>query len=271
MKTRIIVICACALFVGWPGIATAEEEKEDKKPLTADKIVDKSNLVSYYAGNDGRAQVKMIITDSRGRIRERVMTILRKDVKKGGDQKFYVYFKRPADVRNMAYLVWKHLGKDDDRWLYQPALDLVKRIAGSDKRTSFVGSNFVYEDVSGRGVDEDMHELLRTEEKVYVIRNTPKDSRGLEFSYYDVWIDRDTFMPMKAEYYNKKGKKYRVIEALEVKDIQGHPTVTKSKASNLNSGGNTVSVFSDVKYDLGLPENIFAERYLRRAPRKWLK
>jgi outer membrane lipoprotein-sorting protein len=213
----------------------------------------------------------MTITDGRGRTRDREMTILRRDVVKGGDQKFFVYFTRPSDVRNMAYLVWKHTGKDDDRWLYQPALDLVKRIAAGDKRTSFVGSDFLYEDVSGRGVEEDAHELLRTEEKAYVIRNTPKDKGGVEFAHYDVWIDRGTFLPVKAEYFDRGGKGYRLVEALEVKDIQGKPTVTKSKASNLETGGSTVSEFREVKYDIGLPDDIFSERYLRQAPRQWLK
>lgn len=251
--------------------AAAGDTKKSEKTLTADEIIDRANLASYYAGADGRADVKMTITDRNGRTREREMTILRKDIEEGKDQKFFVYFHRPSDVRKMTYLVWKHTGRDDDRWLYQPALDLVKRIAGSDKRTSFVGSDFLYEDISGRGVEEDVHELIRTEDEAYVIRNTPKQKSGVEFSYYDVWIDRSTFLPTKAEYYDGKGKKYRAVEALEVKDVQGHPTVTRSRASNLAAGGNTVSEFSDVKYDIGVPDNVFSERYLRRAPRKWLK
>ena len=268
MKSLTFAVIAFLLAVQ---AGAAGENKGGAKALTADEIVNKANLVAYYAGNDGRAKVKMTITDRKGRKRERVMSILRKNIEKGGEQKFYVYFFRPADVRNMTYLVWKHIGRDDDRWLYQPALDLVKRIAAGDKRTSFVGSDFVYEDVSGRGVEEDSHELLRTEDDAYVIRNRPKDKKGVEFAYYDVWIDKNTFMPMKAEYYNDQGKKYRVIEALKVENIQGHPTVVKSRASNLDSGSSTVSVFSDVKYDIGLPDSIFTERYLRRAPRKWLK
>jgi outer membrane lipoprotein-sorting protein len=62
-----------------------------------------------------------------------------------------------------------------------------------------------------------------------------------------------------------------VVEALEVKDIQGHPTVTRSKVTDLKSGGHTVSEFSDIKYDVGLPESVFTERYLRRAPRRYLR
>jgi outer membrane lipoprotein-sorting protein len=247
--------------------AAAEEEKA----LTADEIVHKANLVSYYAGKDGRSQVRMTITDARGRTRKREMTILRRNETPGGDQKFFVTFSSPSDVRNMTYLVWKHVGRDDDRWLYQPALDLVKRIAASDERTSFVGSDFLYEDISGRGVDEDLHELLKTEEKAYVIRNTPREKGSVEFSRFDVWIDKATFMPMRAEYYDRGGKKYRVVEALEVKEIQGHPTATRSKASNLESGGHTVSEFSGIRYDIGVPDEIFAERSLRQAPRQWLR
>lgn len=249
----------------------SDASEDTEKALTADEIVDKANIVSYYAGGDGRADVNMTITDRGGRTRERGMTILRKDVEEGKDQKFFVYFHRPSDVRKMTYLVWKHVGRDDDRWLYQPALDLVKRIAGSDKRTSFVGSDFLYEDISGRGVDEDVHELTRTEDEAYVIRNTPKETAGIEFAYYDVWINRSTFLPIKAEYYDRKGKKYRTVEALEVKEVQGHPTVTKSKALNLETGGNTVSDFTNVQYDIGVPGDVFTERYLRNAPRKWLK
>ncbi|MBN2189738.1 MAG: outer membrane lipoprotein-sorting protein, partial [Candidatus Aureabacteria bacterium] len=237
----------------------------------ADEIISKANLASYYQGNDGRADVSMVITDSQGRERTREFTILRMDVEDGKDQKFYAYFQEPADVRKMVYMVWKHVGTDDDRWLYLPAMDLVNRIAAGDKRSSFAGSNFVYEDVSGRGVEEDIHELTDTTDKHYKIRNTPKDRQNVEFSYYDVWIDKNNFMPMKAEYYDKQGAKYRIVEALEIEEIQGHPTVTKSKVTDLNTGGNTVSSFSNIKYDVGLKDDIFTERYLKRAPRQYLK
>ncbi|MCB1555893.1 MAG: outer membrane lipoprotein-sorting protein, partial [Alphaproteobacteria bacterium] len=93
-------------------------------------VVDKANHAAYYQGKDGRAKVKMLIRDGQGRERTRQFVILRKDIgADDGEQKFYVYFSRPADVNKTAFMVWKHPGKDDDRWLYLPALDLVKRIA----------------------------------------------------------------------------------------------------------------------------------------------
>ncbi|MDH3393304.1 MAG: outer membrane lipoprotein-sorting protein [Desulfobulbaceae bacterium] len=236
--------------------------------LTVDEIINRANNVAYYGGNDGRSNVTMTITDNQGRTRNREFAILRRDTVDGGDQQFYVYFERPSDVRKMAFMVHKHVDRDDDRWLYLPALDLVKRIAASDKRTSFVGSHFYYEDVSGRGVDEDVHELVESTDKTYLIKNTPKDPASVEFSSYTVKIDRATFMPVYAEYLDKNGVKYREVEAMEINTIQGHPTVTKSRVRDLASGGETVSEFTNIKYDIGLKEDIFSERYLRRPPRE---
>lgn len=235
--------------------------------LTVDRIIEKANEASYYAGKDGRADVRMTISDGKGGARTREFAILRLNAA-GDDQKFYVYFKAPADVRKMAYLVWKHVKKDDVRWLWLPALNLKKRIAPGDKRTSFVGSDFLYEDVSGRGVDEDNHKLVETTDSSYRIKNTPKDAGGVEFSYYEVWIDRTTFLPQKAEYYDKQGKLYRRVEARKVEEVQGYPTVTQSVAADLRSGSSTLNEFTNVKYDLGLKDNIFTERFLRRPPRE---
>lgn len=249
------------------------------KDLTVQEIVDRTNGVAYYQGKDGRAQVLMAITDSQGRKRRRQFTILRWDepppgeegAQYTGDQKYYVYFQRPADVNKMAFMVWKHLDRDDDRWLYLPALDLVKRIASKEKRTSFVGSHFFYEDVSGRSIEADVHELVDTTKNYYLLRSTPKKPEAAEFAYFTMWIHRGTFVPVKIEYYNDRGEKYRVYEALKIETIQGYPTVTQSRMKDLRIGGETLLQYRDVRYDIGLPEDIFTERYLRRAPTQYLK
>lgn len=235
-------------------------------------IVNKANVVAYYQGNDGKATIRMVITSKQGQVREREFNIVRKDVQDGGDQKYFVYFQRPADVRRMSYMVHKHAGagKDDDRWLYMPSLDLVKRIAAGDKRTSFVGSDFLYEDVSGRSLDEDTHELAETTDAFYVVKNIPKKPETVEFSYYNVSIDRKNFVPMKMEFYDKAGKLYRTIESKKVEEIQGFPTVTVSLVQDLKSGSKTEMTFSNVKYDIGIGE-IFEERYLRKPPQEVAK
>ncbi|RMF92105.1 MAG: outer membrane lipoprotein-sorting protein [Nitrospinota bacterium] len=242
---------------------------------SVETIVEKANCVAYYQGKDGRAQVSMVITDSQGRKRRRQFTILRRDAEPAeqgcGEQKYYVYFHRPADVNKTVFMVWKHPDRDDDRWLYLPALDLVKRIAASDERTSFVGSHFFYEDVSGRNPAEDVHELVKTTKNYYVLKNTPKNPEAVEFAYYLVWIHRKTFIPVKTEYYDASGKLYRVYEALKVETIQGYPTVTRSRMRDLQRQGETVIAYTGVTYDIGLPDDIFSERYLRNPPRKYLR
>ena len=256
-----------ALFLGLASQLVAAEKPDVRT------IVNKANIVAYYQGEDGKASVKMTITNKQGRKRTSEFNILRKDVKDAGDQKYFVYFQRPADVRKMVYMVDKHTekGRDDDRWLYMPALDLVKRIAASDKRTSFVGSDFVYEDISGRNLDEDTHELIETTDKLFVVKNVPKDPDTVEFGYYNVSIDRKTYVPVKMDFYDKKGKLYKRIESRKIEEIQGFPTVVKSVVSNLQTGSKTEMEFNKVRYNLNLKDSIFTERYLRRPPREAIR
>jgi len=254
-------------------VAVAAPAQNEKETLDVQTIVNKANYVAYYQGDDGKAKVKMVITDKSGRQRHREFVILRKDVKDGGDQKYFLYFHRPADVRRMVYMVHKHvrLDRDDDRWLYLPALSLVKRIAAGDKRTSFVGSDFLYEDVSGRSLEEDTHQLVETTETMYIVKNIPKKPETVEFSYYTVAIDRKTFVPMKMEFYDKQGRLHRVIESKKVELIQGFPTVTKSVVTNLKTASKTEMQFSNVQYNINLKDAIFTERYLHRPPREALR
>lgn len=266
----ILVVFSMTLFA-------ADNTSQVETVTDVETIVNKANLVAYYQGQDGKAKVKMTITDKKGQARIREFIILRKDTKDGGDQNYYIYFLRPADVRKMVFMVHKHtdLKTDDDRWLYLPGLDLVRRIAASDKRTSFVGSNFLYEDVSGRNLAEDTHELIETTDKYYIVKNVPIAPDSVEFSYYNVSIDRKNFVPMKMEFYDRKDKLYRIIETqkvelIEVKDgdkTGKFPTVVKSVVSDLNTGSKTVMEFTSVKYNINL-KDIFTERYLRRPPKE---
>ena len=260
MKKKTMLFSLLVLLVAAPTAFAADPSVEE--------IVNKANLAAYYGGDDGRAEVNMTIKDSQGRERTREFVILRKDKEDGGQQFFYVYFKKPSDVSKMVFMVHKYTDKDDDRWMYLPALDLVKRIAASDKRTSFVGSNFMYEDVSGRNLNEDTHELVKSDGKYYVIKNTPKKPNEVEFSSYTVDIDKKTFLPVKAVYLDKNGKEYRIVEAVKTAVVDGIPTVTESKVTDLEAGSSTVSKFSNIKYNIGLKEDIFTERYLRRPPRE---
>lgn len=236
-----------------------------------DEIISKTNHTAYYQGQDGRARVKMSINDRQGNVREREFTILRRNMDdKDETQRFYVYFHSPADVREMVFMVWKNVGKDDDRWLYLPALDVVRQIASSDKRTSFVGSTFFYEDVSGRGIQEDNHELVNTTDNYYVVKSTPKNPASVEFDSFTMHIHKTTFVPVKVEF-EKGGKVYRIGEARKVETINGFPTVMQSVMQDVDAGTSTTLEYLKVEYNVGIPDSIFTERFMRRAPRQYLE
>jgi outer membrane lipoprotein-sorting protein len=264
-KTWLAAAAALTLFSSVSTIAEAGDLSD------ASQIVNRANIAQYYAAKDGRALVRMKIVDGKGRSQRRQFAVLRRDIEDGGDQNYLVVFDQPADVRNTSFLVKKHTSKDDDRWLYLPGLDLVKRIAASDERTSFVGTHFFYEDISGRHPSEDTHQLLETTDTEYVVKSTPKSKKGVEFAHYTLRIDKKNFLPTKIEYVNDQGKVYRRIETVAVETIGGVPTITRLKVSDLESGGYTLSAVGNVQYDLGIPDDIFVEGSLRNPPQKWLR
>ncbi len=271
-RVKLYILLAAGAFVLAPALA---QQGESEAP-SVDEIVRKANRVAYYQAGTGRADVSMTIYNAKGEVRgERKLTILRRNAEEGLDQKYYAYFRRPADVRGTVFLVWKRIEKDDDRWLYNPALDLVNRIAAADKRTSFVGTHFFYEDVSGRNIDDDEHELRKTTKNYFVVRSRPKKPDLVEFEYYDTYIHRQTFMPVYSYYYQADGEKYREYQVLKMEQIDGHWTATRTQMIDYREQGpqdaRTVAEYSEVAYGAELPDDIFSKRYLRKPPREYLK
>ena len=268
MKTKITTVIqfgvSIVLLLAMVQQATAAGK------ISVDEIINRANLAAYYSGDDGRAEARMRIEDSQGRKQLRQFVILRKNHQSGGKQDLMVFFSRPSDVRGTVFRVDRQPGREDDRWLYLPGLDLVKRISAGDKRTSFVGTDFFYEDVSGRDPEADNHTLIDTTDKTYVVNSKPLDADNVEFSYYTSWIDRNTFLPMKVEYTNRRGKVYRRMEVLKVETIQQHPTVTHARISDLERHSSTEMQMRGIQYDIGLPDSIFSERSLRNPPKQWL-
>lgn len=250
--------------------------------MAAEEIIAKSRLAFYYAGDDMRAKVLMELINKVGQKRVRELTMLRKDYENGGSpsyaeasqgrQKYYMYFHKPADVKDTTFMVYKYPERDDDRWLFIPSLDLVKRIASNDKFSSFVGSDFSYEDISGRKPEEDSHTLLKKEtindRACLVIESLPKEAS--EYTKRISWIDEITFLPIKEEFYDRQNELYRTFEALEIKDIDGIQTITKRVMKNVKTGHRTEVTLQEVKYNLSIADDTFTERYLRKAPTEWI-
>jgi outer membrane lipoprotein-sorting protein len=241
--------------------------------LSADEIVKRSIESFYYAGNSMRARVSMKLINREGKVREREMTILRLNLGKSGDQRYYIYFHGPADIKGTSFLIWKYPAKDDDRWIYVPTLKLVKRIAVDDKRSSFVGSDFTYEDVSSRDLEDETRVLVRNEDlggrPVYVVESKPKTPA--DYSRRLSWIDRERWLPLKEEYVDARDEPLRTYTADKVEQIGGQWAVTVRTMKNLQSGHRTEVVFRETEYGVGIKEDIFTERYLRDAPAQWVR
>jgi len=193
-----VVAVGVALLLCVAGISLAQDAPENIDPGT---YMRESHLAMYYAGDDGRSMVDMTITDARGGTRSRRFVMIRRDEEDGGRQRYFTYFYEPNDVRRTTFMVWKDPEADDARWIYVPAVDLVKRISAKDKGSSFVGSDFSYEDVSGRHWTQDQHEYLRAEEvgerRAWVVQSVPRGKD--DFSRKLTWVDTETALPLREE------------------------------------------------------------------------
>ncbi|MBI2890259.1 MAG: outer membrane lipoprotein-sorting protein [Nitrospirae bacterium] len=239
---------------------------------SAEEIMQRFHEAMFYAGRDMKAKVSMRLVNRQGQERGRTMTMLRANASDGRNQKYYIYFHQPADVRGTAFLVWKYPDKDDDRWLHIPAIHLTTRVAAKDRQSSFVGSDFTYEDISGRDVGLDRYELLREEslgdKACYVVESTPKETsvQARKVS----WIDKTTFLPLKEESYDPRGRVLKVFTAEEIRPVKGRPTIVRRTMRDVQSDHYTEVVFESVDYDVGLEDGLFAERYLEKPPGKWI-
>ncbi len=238
----------------------------------ATDIIRKSQDAFFAQGKDMRARVKMTLTSKSGQQRLRELTMLRKNGADGA-QKYFMYFHNPGDVRGTSFMVYKYPGRDDDRWLFIPAINLVNRIASKDSRSSFVGSDFTYEDISGRDLDADTYRYLREDslqgKPCHVIESTPKSPT--EYAKKLSWVDKATYLPLKDEYYDLQGSLYKVFTADRVEAPGGLPTATVRSMANIKSGHKTEVVFDSVSYNVGIGDDVFSERYLRKPSEKWIK
>lgn len=242
--------------------------------MTPEKIMEKSHLALFYAADDGISDVKMTLVNSKGKERIREFIMIRLDLEEGGKQKYYMYFKKPHDVSRLTFMIHKLPYENDNRWLYVPSIDLIKRISADDKNSSFVGSDFSYEDVSGRHWSEDNHTLVREDmfgdREVFIIESIPKE-RYKGFARKVSYIDKEHYLPLKEEYYDKKEKLTRIYTSEKIEVIEGFPTTTIRRMENVKKKRYTTVEFTNIHYNVGAKEEIFTERYLKNPPREYIK
>jgi hypothetical protein len=266
MKIRHLILMTAVIVMGTATLSQAAD---------ADQLMADSHVAYYYAGDGGHAKVEMTIVDKKGRERTREFWMLRRDLADMGDQRYYTYFIKPADVRKTSFLVHKHPDGNDDRWLYVPALDLVKRIAADDRSSSFVGSDFSYEDVSGRLPVLDNHEIVGEEtlndRAAIKVKSVPKDAGTADWSEKHSWICAESKLPLKEEYYDKKGQLVREFTLKGIETIDGFITGTVRTMKDVKRGKHTTIRFTDVSYKSELSPEDFSERLLKSPPREYTR
>lgn len=161
--------------------------------------------------------------------------------------KVVMEFKSPASIAKTRFLqVENEYGKDDDKWIFLPALGRVRRISSSDKTSSFVGSDFTYGDMETREVFEDTHKLLKEEKygkyDCYVVESVPVDKDDSQYAKRITWVTKDSYVPVKAELYSKKTNE--IVKELTVqgdlKKVQGIWSIFTTTMKNMETGHKTV-------------------------------
>jgi outer membrane lipoprotein-sorting protein len=257
--------------------ASRASERAGAAPLDAHEIMVRMDQAYYYAGKDMRARVTMEIVSRGGGRRSRVMTVLRLTLPDGRDQKYLVYFHEPGDVRRMTCMVNKHATGSDERWIFVPAVDRVRRIEAPE-RSSFLASDFVREEFSGRDVEADTHALLPDSSvdgrPCWGIESTPKD--GAEYARCDSWIDKQTYLPLMQKFFDGQGQLQRVFTGTRIEEIKSrngkrYPTLTERRMAAPSGSHWTRIVCDSVLYDTGLKEADFSEEHMKVQLSAWLR
>lgn len=265
MKQRFLTPCVILLFscIGLASTALTSETT----PLTGRDIM---VLVDDLPdGEDRVSEVHLTLVNRRGRERVREMISWRKD--EGPDTKKLMRFRKPSDVKGTAFLSWDYDNpeQEDDRWLYMPALRNTRRISGKANDDYFMGTDFTYDDMGDRNVDEDTHTLVREETigdaLCWVVESTPVDPSDMYIKTVN-WIDQKTKLALKKEYYDKDGLlKTYTTDAFEM--IDGFWTITAMRMENHAENHKTLMGFKKIRYNTGLRENRFKVNALARKTR----
>lgn len=244
--------------------------------LSAHDIV--KQMDERYTGDSSRSDAKLILIDDKDRERVRDLQMLSLD--KGEVEKSIVFFRSPADVAGTSYMNYDYDdGRDDDSWLYLPALKQVRRVASGDRSGSFMGSDFTYSDINGTTIDWYQYRMLDENatvdgEPAWLIESTPKpeftekvkDETGYEKSH--LWIRKDNFVQVQGKIWVTKGNRIKYFSATELEQIDGIWTPMRLQMVTTRNGEKehaSVFDFGEVVYNENTDEDLFTTQTMQRG------
>ena len=239
--------------------------------LTGTQIIDK--VYERENGNNAFSRItfNIIYPDGKGKVRDTKRLWIDLDGKDGMVEKLMFFFLSPPEIKNTAFLSWnyKKYDKDDDQWVYLPALRKIRRIASSSKHDSFFGTEFSYSDLNTRELDEDTHTFLKTElfqdRECYLVESIPKDKKDA-YSKFINWVDPERWVILKVKYYDRKGERLKT-QLSEWESVQNIWTSTSLSMENHLNGNKTIVTVKEVLYNNKFKEKLFHERTLKRGVR----
>ncbi len=218
----------------------------------------------------------MKLYDRHGRVRERALTMTALRGTGPAGDRLLVRFTYPNDIRGTSFLVWEHPDADDERFLYLPSLGRVRRIAGAETQESFVGSDFTYEDISGRELDEYTYAILDENASwapakgggearpAWRLESRRKDASA-QFPRVVSLVLKEIFIPVQAEIYNRRNERQKTYAVRRLERVEGIWTAMDAEMTNAQEKTRTELTVERVDYNVGLKETDFSRRELERG------
>jgi outer membrane lipoprotein-sorting protein len=213
---------------------------------------------------------EMLLTNSEGKQSRRVFEMKFLEGQNGTGDKTLIVFREPKDTQGTALLTHGNLAQDDDQWMYLPNLDRVKRIASAAKTAYFVGSEFTFEDLANRELEDYSYRLLQELEykglPTYEVELIPLDAKS-GYSKQIVWLDSMEYRIHKIEYYDKKHQLQKTLMFEDYRQYLGqywraHHTLM----TNHHNGKKTELIVPEsYAFQQGLGEQDFKKAQLQRS------
>ncbi|MFP3089690.1 outer membrane lipoprotein-sorting protein [Treponema sp. TIM-1] len=248
------------LFAGTAGISAQTPSGYDIMKLADDR----------YAGDTAQYRLTMTLSSGRGAPRVREVAYYFKDY--GDTDKALMYFNSPRDVAGTGYLSFSYDDEaaDEDNWLYLPAMKRVRRITGSGKNDSFMGTDFTYEDMGSRSLGKDNF-TLRGEEAVdgapcWVVEARPKDSKD-PYGRRIIRVRKDSYIFAAVDFYDRQDRLLKTLRVSGIRQIDGIWTAQKMEMTNVQDKHSTTIEMSDIRFNLPLEDSLFTVTTLERGVR----
>jgi len=205
------------------------------------------------------------VFDAKGKIVDKQWTFERLGAH--GQSKSVLRFTAPAEVKGVALLVFNHPDRASDQWMWTPAIERDRRIALQDRSTRFFGTDFSFEDLEERDVDQYDY-VLQGEETVdgalcWKIESTPKKTKSSQYTRSIVWIRKDNYAFARVESYIKSNL-VRRLNYSKIENVSGFWTGRVMEMSDLTRGSRTRLTLDKLQYNVPLKEEDFTLQAIRR-------